>query len=85
MEPANVSPILAVPQHIKTPNYISGKATNDILEYPEIKNETQIACMRDSCKLAANLLEKIGNFVQVIFNETNILIKFESEINYRLG
>ncbi|KAI4468543.1 methionine aminopeptidase [Holotrichia oblita] len=65
VEPANVSPIRSVPQHIKTPNYISGSETTDILDYPEIKNETQIASMRDSCKLAAKLLQKLGDFIQI--------------------
>ncbi|KRT81599.1 Peptidase [Oryctes borbonicus] len=64
VEPGIVSPGRTVPSNIKTPNYISG----DVISTPdvvEIKNETQIAGMKDSCKLAANLLRKIGQFIQI--------------------
>lgn len=65
VEPGNVSSIKTIPNHIRVPNYISGNPSESTLEIPEIKNKTQIAGMRNSCKLAAELLQKIGNFIQV--------------------
>ncbi|GJQ66353.1 hypothetical protein Trydic_g4393 [Trypoxylus dichotomus] len=63
--PGKVSPIRTVPKHIKTPNYILGSPTMSVPDIPEIKSEIQIAGMRDSCRLAAKLLQIIGQFIQV--------------------
>lgn len=54
-----------MPNHIIAPNYISQEIAHCVPESPEIKNENQIAGMRESCKLAAKLLQKIGEFIQV--------------------
>lgn len=53
-----------MPKHIKAPNYIAGISV-DCLDFPEVKNESQVAGMKQSCKLAASILQQIENFIQV--------------------
>jgi methionyl aminopeptidase len=38
---------------------------SEVMEAPEIKNHRQILGMRESCKLAANILKRVGNYVKV--------------------
>lgn len=46
---------------------------SEVMEAPEIKNHRQILGMRESCKLAANILKRVGNYVKVKFsNVTNV-------------
>ncbi|XP_044740443.1 methionine aminopeptidase 1D, mitochondrial isoform X2 [Chrysoperla carnea] len=63
--PGQVSPMRSVPEHIEKPDYYkTGEpkpATRDI----EIKNSKQIQLLKDSCKLAANILEESGKILKV--------------------
>lgn len=64
--PGKVSPRKLVPDHIVKPSYFAtGVPTETVPDFPEIKNLEQIERMRDSCKIAANILKKIENWIQV--------------------
>jgi hypothetical protein len=56
-----------VPEHIAKPPYYETCEKPNADDFIEIKNETQIRGMRDACKLAANILKKCGNMIQVRF------------------
>ncbi|XP_017777241.1 PREDICTED: methionine aminopeptidase 1D, mitochondrial [Nicrophorus vespilloides] len=65
VEPGNVSPFKPVPETIVKPAYyVSGEPTPGPAE-PEIKTEKQVSRMRDSCKLAANILKTVGDSIKV--------------------
>ncbi|XP_018570426.1 methionine aminopeptidase 1D, mitochondrial isoform X2 [Anoplophora glabripennis] len=65
VKPGKVSPRKFVPDHIPKPSYyLTGEPTENI-EHPDIKNEQQIQRMRASCRLAANILKKIGENIKV--------------------
>lgn len=63
--PGNVSPKLHVPDHIEKPTYYYDGNPQVGPEIPEIKSDAQIAKMRDSCRLAANILKAVGDTVKV--------------------
>lgn len=55
-----------VPDHIQKPSYYDTKnKPSRTYGTIEIKNEEQIARMRESCKLAANILDKCKGIVNV--------------------
>lgn len=65
VRPGKVSPQKQVPQSIPKPSYhVTGEPTELIFK-PEIKNGDKLARMRESCKLAAEILRKAGEFVEV--------------------
>lgn len=66
VEPGKVSPERPVPKHINKPSYYfvrNSPSSGD--GPPEIKTDSQIQSMRDSCKLAANILKKTCGFAKV--------------------
>lgn len=65
VKPGKVSPRKLVPDHIPKPSYyLTGEPTESI-DHPEIKNVQQVQRMRDSCRLAANILKKVGHNIKV--------------------
>lgn len=65
ISPASVSPELIVPEHIaKPPYYTTGQPTSSPSR-AEIKSKEQINVMRESCRLAAEILNKCGNLISV--------------------
>lgn len=67
IKPRFVSVERDVPDHIKKPKYYYQYQPPDIFssETAEIKGERKINKMRDSCRLAANILEKCSKLIQV--------------------
>jgi methionyl aminopeptidase len=65
VEPGSVSPQKQVPDYIPKPSYYVTGEPSEVMEAPEIKNHRQILGMRESCKLAANILKRVGNYVKV--------------------
>lgn len=66
MAPGNVSAKNSVPDSVEKPDYFYGGAPKTpASESAEIKGKQQIARMRESCKLAANILKKTAAIVQV--------------------
>ncbi|XP_055711563.1 methionine aminopeptidase 1D, mitochondrial isoform X2 [Phlebotomus papatasi] len=64
--PGKVSPERVIPSHINVPLYYkTPQMPSSTLGEVEIKSEEVIARMRDSCKLAANILKDCGGIVQV--------------------
>lgn len=61
--PAETTPSRLVPDHIERPDYLSGRPLH-VRKQPEIKDDEQIKGMKCSCNLAANILNKVGPFVQ---------------------
>nr|XP_023025939.1 methionine aminopeptidase 1D, mitochondrial isoform X2 [Leptinotarsa decemlineata] len=62
----NISPMVSVPEYIKKPSYHeTGIPSETVPEHPEIKNHEQISRMRDSCRLAAYVLDKVEKFIEV--------------------
>jgi hypothetical protein len=66
VQPGNVSPMRLIPDHIPKPNYYKTGAPILGPKVPEIKNEEQIRKMRDSCKLAAFILDLAGKSLHVL-------------------
>lgn len=67
VKPGNVSPELSVPDHIVKPDYYHEFTPPGCTEYgvPEIKTSQDIEQMRETCKLAANILKSCHNIVKV--------------------
>lgn len=65
MNVGNVSPSRTVPAHIQKPVYHNTGIPEDGPELPEIKSKEQIEKMRASCRLAADILKRVGNAVEV--------------------
>ncbi|KAG8228839.1 hypothetical protein J437_LFUL008335 [Ladona fulva] len=63
--PGAVSPIKSVPSHIPKPLYSNQHLPDQGFRQPEIKNDKQIKRMVDSCKLAREILDAVGQFIQV--------------------
>ncbi|KAK2143226.1 hypothetical protein LSH36_863g00029 [Paralvinella palmiformis] len=67
VSPGNVSPARLVPDTIQRPPYISRPLIR-VLRFrkrqPEIKSAEQIKGMRDSCRLARDILEAAGQFAK---------------------
>lgn len=72
VEPGTVSPELIVPEHIHKPKYYFQYQTPDLLTSTkaEIKLSHKISAMRESCRLAANILEKCSEILKVCFEST---------------
>lgn len=62
--PVETTPSRIVPEKIELPDYITGKLLI-IPKWPEVKDEEQIDGMRQSCRLASDILSKIRTFVKV--------------------
>lgn len=60
-----VSQFRDIPNHIIKPNYYDTGIPVTGPSLPEIKSKEQISRMRDSCKLAANILKKVGQTLRV--------------------
>lgn len=71
VQPCQVSPLKHVPSHIKTPPYYTSGEPIKHITAPEIKNDVQIAMMKNSCCLAAEILRKIGDYIQVMSFHTH--------------
>lgn len=67
VEIEEVSPPRDVPDHIKKPSYYKTGIPDASPEIPDVKNAEQISKMRDSCKLAANILQNVGKHLKVVF------------------
>ncbi|KAJ8924437.1 hypothetical protein NQ315_007233 [Exocentrus adspersus] len=65
VKPGKVSPRRFVPEHIVKPSYYLTGEPVEKIDRPEVKNQLQINRMRDSCRLAADILEKIGKNIKV--------------------
>lgn len=65
VHPEEITATRTVPEQIARPNYISLTDKLVVPSMPEIKNIDQIKGMRISCKLAANILQQLGQFIQV--------------------
>ncbi|KAL0901379.1 hypothetical protein ABMA27_006655 [Loxostege sticticalis] len=61
--PVETTPSRIVPENIELPDYITGKLLI-IPKWPEVKDEEQIDGMRQSCRLASDILSKIRTFVK---------------------
>ncbi|XP_044265998.1 methionine aminopeptidase 1D, mitochondrial [Tribolium madens] len=93
VQPGKVSPQKKVPDHISKPSYYATGHPTEFIDHPEIKNLEQIQKMRNSCKLAANILKKVGSYVKVgvttddVDNFTHDLIvssgAYPSPLNYK--
>lgn len=72
VQPGTVSPELPVPKHINKPKYYHEYQTPDLLtsRKPEIKLAHKISAMRESCRLAANILEKCSEILKVRSKES---------------
>ncbi|XP_047032194.1 methionine aminopeptidase 1D, mitochondrial isoform X4 [Helicoverpa zea] len=62
--PEATTPSRIVPDHIEKPKYILIAEKLEVPKVPEIKNADQIRGMQISCKLAANILQRLGQFIQ---------------------
>lgn len=67
MEVGKVSPSRSVPDHIQKPSYHATGIPPDGPKFPEIKSKEQIEKMRASCRLAANILKKVEDSIEVNF------------------
>ncbi|XP_058814596.1 methionine aminopeptidase 1D, mitochondrial isoform X2 [Topomyia yanbarensis] len=81
VEPGNVSPERSVPDHIVKPDYYHVLNSPKRSEgWPEIKDEVQIQGMRESCKLAANVLKKACAITKVGISTDDIDVFVHDEI-----
>lgn len=65
VETGKVSPRRVVPDDIRKPSYYATGLPSEAPQFPEVKSESQIQKMRESCRLAANILKNVENIVQV--------------------
>lgn len=67
VRPGNVSSMRYVPDDIEKPPYCYVDDVPDLFKSykNEIKLSKAIAAMRDSCRLAANILDKCGEILKV--------------------
>ncbi|XP_071446369.1 methionine aminopeptidase 1D, mitochondrial [Hetaerina americana] len=63
VHPGYVSPGREVPPHINRPIYDDSQLSNQGYGKPEIKDKEQIRCLRESCKLAKEILNAVGKFI----------------------
>ena len=70
---------LSVPTCILRPEYADTGIPKESLSEPEIKNDNQIECIRQSCTLAKQILRHVRKIIKVIFLVT--IFKF---IKFRL-
>nr|CAI5849846.1 unnamed protein product [Callosobruchus analis] len=64
VKPGKVSAQMTVPDHIPKPSYYLTGEPTDLVPCEEIKNDVQISKMRDSCRLAARILNDVEGFIQ---------------------
>ncbi|XP_003747588.1 methionine aminopeptidase 1D, mitochondrial [Galendromus occidentalis] len=62
--PTEVSPTLRVPDHIVKPDYAQSGIVLESLEEVEIKTPDAIKRLRDSCRVAREVLDKIGDNIE---------------------
>lgn len=77
-----MSPSRNVPDHIKKPSYYKTGIPDPGPETAEVKNVQQISKMRDSCKLAANILQRVGKHLKVFWPTTHF---YKNAISIFLG
>lgn len=65
LRPGKLSPRRPVPGHIVRPPYVTSKKPPGIVSGPEVHDEKGIECMRNSGRLAAQVLEYAGTLVKV--------------------
>ncbi|XP_058455903.1 methionine aminopeptidase 1D, mitochondrial [Malaya genurostris] len=81
VEPAHVSIERSVPEHIVKPDYYHVRNTPSSGDgWPEIKTATQICSMRESCKLAANILKNTCAITKVGISTDDIDAYVHDEI-----
>lgn len=93
VNPGNVSDMNSVPSNIIAPCYYKTSVPPVPPLYPEIKNESQIQGMAESCKLARYVLDTVGSQIKVgmTTDEIDILVHnltiknnaYPSPLNYR--
>lgn len=64
LRPGKLSPHRPVPGHILRPSYVTSKKPPGIVSGPEVHDEKGIECMRNSGRLAAQVLEYAGTLVK---------------------
>uniref|UniRef100_A0A2P2KX93 Methionine aminopeptidase n=1 Tax=Rhizophora mucronata TaxID=61149 RepID=A0A2P2KX93_RHIMU len=64
LRPGKISPRRPVPNHIQRPPYVNSWQAPGIASEPEVHDEKGIECMRDSGRLAAQVLEYAGTLVK---------------------
>ncbi|KAJ3648744.1 hypothetical protein Zmor_020523 [Zophobas morio] len=94
VEPGNISDPQPVPDYIAKPSYHLTGEPIERIEIPEVKNSVQIVKMRESCKLAANVLREVENYIKVGITTDdvdefvhNLIIRqnaYPSPLNYKL-
>lgn len=66
VRPGNVSDEQHVPDHIVKPSYyFQYEPPRMPVGFAEVKRDGQIEKLRESCRIAANVLKKCANIVQV--------------------
>lgn len=65
VQPWLVSEKVTVPAYIPQPSYSQSMVPKNGPTTPEIKDEYQIECMRQSCKLASRILRQAGALIKV--------------------
>lgn len=65
LRPGKLSPSRLVPGHIQRPPYVITKIPPGIASGPEVHDEKGIECMRNSGRLAAQVLKYAGTLVKV--------------------
>ncbi|XP_072058700.1 methionine aminopeptidase 1D, chloroplastic/mitochondrial-like isoform X9 [Arachis hypogaea] len=64
LRPGNVSPCQEVLKDIPRPPYVKSKTPAGLVTGPEVHDEKGIECMRDSGRLAAQVLQYAGTLVR---------------------
>lgn len=80
VRPGNVTPERLVPEHIDKPIYYFDQYPPDLFTSgkPEIKLPSAINAMRESCKLAANILHRCGQILKVRPRNMNFIWSFST-------
>jgi len=65
VKPREISKQKSVPDNIPRPSYYKTGEPSESIPHPEIKNNKQIEGMRQSCRLAANILQAVGKSIKV--------------------
>lgn len=78
VQPWLVSERVIVPAYIPQPSYSQSTVPKNGPTTPEIKDEYQIECMRQSCKLASRILHQVNTLIKVI--HVTWIVNFKSQI-----
>ncbi|CAG4978197.1 unnamed protein product [Parnassius apollo] len=62
--PNETTPSRTVPDHILKPEYVTLNSFNKMPKAPEIKDNVQIKGMKESCSLAASILNSLHTFIK---------------------